>query len=80
MAAGGVSCHINFFCFEEETAYEVGVRLVGSEMGIRGRRDLVEKKKKERKERGKKGGRERGKKIKTPQPVSYTHLTLPTIA
>ena len=78
-----------FFFFKKKTAYEIGARLVGSEMCIRDRIDARHHGQSFKKSRHISGTSvrrcnksvdDRAQHIGTGQcrPVSYTHLTLPT--
>ena len=71
-----------FFFFKQKTAYEMLRSLVGSEMCIRDRvgpaHQLAEHRPVDR-HIGALVGIEHEQRIARPGPVSYTHLTLPTI-
>ena len=58
------------FFFKQKTAYEIGVRLVGSEMCIRDRKRIIAGLSEH--------GYEEGIEYIVMKAVSYTHLTLPT--
>src|SRR5680860_1780360 len=82
-----------FFFFKQKTAYEIGVRLVGSEMCIRdsshptcarqaGHRSAPPRDTGTRRTIGRRYGGlypQWWRPLHSPESVSYTHLTLPTI-
>ena len=72
-----------FFFFKQKTAYEIPLRLVGSEMCIRDRgRTMNKDQVKGRLQEAKGKIKEVAGKVTGDEktPVSYTHLTLPTKA
>ena len=71
-----------FFFFKQKTAYEMLRSLVGSEMCIRDSTSRVRstvRKVEEAITAGNKEAAVTAMKAAEPEPVSYTHLTLPTI-